>query len=120
MNECETDRPPLPGAWLFAPILALLLMALGAMGFALLYFPGKVIPCLNQTARLQHSALFRYHLLKDMVARGIVWKKIRCVIVSETFRWSPRLAGFFYHHLGKLTLSVTLAALGLFLLCTGE
>ncbi|MBI5239180.1 MAG: hypothetical protein HY926_01780 [Elusimicrobia bacterium] len=108
MIACDTDRPEIPGLRYLAPPLALGLMLAGAAAMALLFVPGLVFPCLDQQARMRRSALFRYRELCELIARGAVYGKAKCVLTSETFRWSPRLAGLIYRHFGKMTLLVLL------------
>jgi hypothetical protein len=115
MITCDTDRPEIPGLRYVAPPIALGLMLAGAAALAVLFVPGLFIPCLDQTARLRRSALFRYRELCELIARGAVYGKVKCVLTSETFRWSPRAAGLIYRHFGKMTL-LLLALLGYSLL----
>jgi hypothetical protein len=115
MITCDTDRPEIPGLRFVAPAVALTLMAAGAAAMAVLFVPGLLIPCLDQRARLRQSALFRYRELTELIVRGAVYGKVKCVLTSETFRWSPRAAGLIYRHFGKMALFLLALLAGILL-----
>ena len=115
MIYCDTDRPEIPGMRYVAPAVALALMSAGAAAMAVLFVPGLFIPCLNQNARLRRSALFRYRELNELIVRGAVYGKVKCVLTSETFRWSPRAAGWIYRHFGQGALLLLVLLVGILL-----
>ncbi|GEM_PF-4271033 len=106
MLNCEPTRKPIPGMWLLAPPVALLLFLAGLLLVAIFLLPGLFYPPLNLVGRFRKSALLDYARLKPMIVTGTLFTKIRCVLTSHAFRTSPRLAALVYHHLGKLILAL--------------
>ncbi len=110
MVVCEPEGKEIPVLrWLAPPIAGVLILA-GLLLVGLLWLPGRFVPALDLTARFRSSALAHYGVLRELIVRGVVLGKIRCVLTSHAFRTSPRLAAFLWHHLGKTVAALALLA----------